>query len=155
MESSESGSVQTTRSMFFERVGDVVLVASGGQASSDEEWSRFLAMLDDAGGNILVIAGKRRPSPEQRGQLRDRLAGGRYLALVTGSTLSKGVGIALSWFTKRVRVFDPEALASAMEHVGLGAEHAAEVRSFIDDARGALPDLPDLPDLGLAQAEPA
>lgn len=134
-------------SMTVRVVSGVVVVASGGRSPTDEEWANFMEVLDQApNANVLVVAGKRRVGPAQRAALRDRLTkNSRQLALVTSSTMARGVGIALSWFTDRVRVFGPADFQEAVGHVGMDPASLDAVIALVKETRSRIPDIPVLP----------
>lgn len=131
------------RHMRTEIVDGVLLVVHGHEPPTDEEWEAYLGQV-----KLVVATGRPRaiavteggaPSLSQRTQLNRILRGTRAVgAVVSESSLVRGIVTALSWFNRGVRSFSPDALDDACAHLGLSDAQVHQLRGRLDALRESL-----------------
>ena len=108
----------------------VTLALHGRSFPTDEEWAEFIALVrrvfDEVGWSTEKVVGIAvtdggAPTARHRLQLREMFAGheAARAALLTTSRLARGIGIAVSLFLPRVRIFAPRDVGAAARHLGL------------------------------------
>lgn len=137
--------------------GHVVIAVHTMKGPSDAEWQEYLAcsreMLNHLGARFTQVAGIAvtdggAPSAAQRHQLIAAL-GGRHpvAAVVTNSTLIRGVVTALNWFDVRVKSYPPSEFAAALQRIGIKDQYHAEVVGEVISASRELSTMPATVDL--------
>ena len=130
------------KNMLMSTVDRVLLVAHGEQPPTDEEWAAFMSGFANHGVDdalVLVWTEGAAPNVSQRRELTDLLAGRAVpIAVLSSSTLVRGVATAISWFNRKVRVFAPHDADAAITFLGVGAPHAAKVREELESLRAKL-----------------
>ena len=104
-------------------------------APSDEDVERMLAVLlsQDAAGNQvkqLVFTDGPALSTKQRQRVSAAAAQAKspLVAVVSGSTMVRGVATALAWFGVSIRGFPPDALTHAISYLMLPEDASRSIR---------------------------
>ncbi len=112
--------------------GVVVVVHAPGEPT-DAEFGDFLADVRAASvRGIVVMAPKAKLSPKQRKDIQKwfQQSGARG-AVLTDSTVTRGVVTALGWFKVPIRAFAPSDHLGAFDYVGVMPERRAELEQVI------------------------
>lgn len=110
--------------MKWRRLGRFVVTVHSDRPPTEEEWSRYMGQADTyqplEDQRILVVSEGGAPNATQRQQLIDLLHDVRVpTAILTTSWIMRGSGAAVSWFNRSLRVFGPNAIEQALEHLQL------------------------------------
>jgi hypothetical protein len=134
--------------MIFKRRGDIFIALHTENAPSDEEWRRFidatLAAANEHKGDFtkvksLVITDGGGPNAAQRKLASDMLSGRQACtAVISHSSLIRGVITAMAWFNAKVKAFSPDERASAFRHLEIPD---AIARTVWSDACAMRPEL--------------
>lgn len=127
---------ETRRPLTVRVLGTLVLCWNGPENTTDDEWSRMLALfraqpdLDKL--RILVVTEGGAPPPHQQKQLFHVL-GGRP---VTVAIMASGVGTrfvisSLALFIKRIRGFRLDELSDAAVHLALTPDELGAASAFL------------------------
>ena len=123
-------------------VDRLFIVVYGAHDPTDAEWDAYLSLaeqhgLDQTAQLICTVGGE--PTATQRRKLNERL-GGRPVpvAVVSGSPRVRATVTALSWFNRRIKAFQPTALAEALEHLEIPASRTELVAREIRRLRASL-----------------
>jgi hypothetical protein len=112
-----------TSSIASEVVGDHVVVVHAVDAPTDEEWRQNVALqtsLPPDRARVLVWTDGGAPNAKQRALLNAALKGGQPLtAVLTPSKAGQAVGVAISWFNPRLRIFAPTEIELALDHLNI------------------------------------
>jgi hypothetical protein len=124
------------KSMVFKIVGNVHIVIHGTSEPRDEDWRLYMDAVRDeeqktvdfARIRTLVFSAGGGPSAKHRREINEFL-GGRVtpVAIVTSSTLMRGVVTALQWFNPLARAFSSDNVASALQFLGTSSSEAITV----------------------------
>lgn len=113
------------------------IVVHSHSAPGDDEWDAYLADLPAA--NVLdayrfiIFSLGGGPSGAQRGRLVHLLQGRTpRAALLTSSTLMRGIGTAVSWFIPSLKLFPLDERRGAFRHLDLAPDEAREANATID-----------------------
>ncbi len=121
------------KSMVFKIVGNVHIVIHGTSEPHDEDWRLYMSAVrgeeQKATGFVkmrtLVFSAGGGPTAKHRKEINEFL-GGRTspVAIVTSSTIMRGVVTALQWFNPLVRAFSPDNVVAAMQFLGVSEGEA-------------------------------
>lgn len=123
------------KSMVFKIVGNVHIVLHGASDPKDEDWrlymnavreeARKMTDADFAKIRTLVFSAGGGPTAKHRKEINEFL-GGRVtpVAIVTSSTIMRGVVTALQWFNPLVRAFPPEDVVGALDFLKTSSAEA-------------------------------
>lgn len=118
-------------------VGEVMLVAHTAKAPSDEEWKVYVEGVvthDPARLRSLVFTDGGAPNSTQRRVLNEALGGKTSLgAVVSPSTMVRGVVTALSWFNPMIKAFAPGETDEAFRY--LGVTDSSDIANLWREAR--------------------
>ena len=124
------------KSMVFKIVGNVHIVIAGTSEPIDEDWRTYMAavrgeerkMADFGKMRTIVFSAGGGPNAKQRKEVNEFL-GGRAtpVAIVTSSTIMRGVVTALQWFNPLARAFSPDNVFAAMQFLGTSDSEATGV----------------------------
>lgn len=124
------------KSMVFKIVGNVHIVLAGAADPTDADWRLYMdavrgeerKMADFGKMRTLVFSAGGGPNAKQRKEINEFL-GGRPtpVAIVTSSTIMRGVVTALQWFNPLARAFSPENVVAALQFLGTSNSEASEV----------------------------
>jgi len=128
------------KNIAFGREGSCIILAIGGEAPSESEWTAYLQFLQvqlaiATTTRILVLAEEAPPTAVQRKKLNEltaQYAGAARIAVVTSSPFVRGAVTASSWFDKRYKAFAPQHLDDAMAWLEVPASHFQTVRSLAE-----------------------
>jgi hypothetical protein len=102
----------------------LMLVVHTSSAPSEIEWAPYFRELvkhDPKNLRSLAFTDGGAPGGAQRKQLNDFLQGqASPAAVVTSSSMVRGVVTALSWFNSQMRAFAPHELDAALRYLGVG-----------------------------------
>ena len=127
------------KTMAFRYTDGLLLVAHGAQAPSESDWSGYLRYCEHhmprTCRRTLVRTRGGGPDAAQRKraqQLITTISQGIVeplrVAVVTDSTLVRGIVTALNWFNPHTRAFAPDALSQALDYLSVPpGEPAARV----------------------------
>lgn len=129
--------------MAFGLVEDVKVLCQSRLDPSDASWDAWIdwSALHPM-RKVLVTTRGGAPAPAQRRRLAERRAQAgaepEIVALLTDSSVLRGVLTAMSWITgNAVKAFKPDELMQAVAWLGV-AEHSAELRAAIDALYAAI-----------------
>lgn len=130
------------RRMAFRVVDQVLVLVHAEQDPSDDEWMEYVLEIKRQGTLLLpqvVFTAGGRPNSVQRKMLTDVLAGrGMKVAVLSVSTMVRGVVTAISWFNRDIRAFDPSELHRALDYLGVPPAQAGLIQVALDSLRGKL-----------------
>jgi hypothetical protein len=114
--------------MGFRREGRVLVILHGRHSPSDLEWATFLKEMQTYGPRqqlrVVTYSYGGGPDGKQRKTATDlNKDPARHdyvmVALLTSSAIMRGMGAALSWFLRNMKVFGLDADAEAFKFLGL------------------------------------
>jgi len=117
--------------MGFYREGRVLVIVHGTRSPRDLEWATFLKEMQSYPPRqplrVLTYSHGGGPDGRQRRMATDLDMDperNQYVmvALLTGSTVMRAMGAALSWYLRHMKVFGLDADAEAFKFLGLTAE---------------------------------
>jgi len=119
---------------------ELLLVVQRPGLPAEADWAHY---TEDAGRfpfvGALVIGEGNKLTPLQRAEVERWLKRNRARnAVVTNSTVSRAVMIALGWFGVPVKAFAPSDLMGALEYLGLAGEYRGEALVLVDRLRRLL-----------------
>ena len=104
---------------------------------TEREWDVYLAEFP-AGDKlveykVIVYSLGGGPNGAQRSRLVHQLRGGApRAALVTSSSLMRGIGTAVSWFIRSLKVFSLKDRAAAFRYLDLSSDEVEKANATID-----------------------
>ncbi len=112
--------------------GVAVVVHAPGEPS-DAEFDEFMADIREASvRGLVVVAPQAKLSARQRKQMQQWFQGSKARgAVVTNSTVARGVVTAIGWFKVPIRAFAPNDLEGAFEYAGVAPQARAGVEQAI------------------------
>jgi len=128
----------------YNNVGDCVILVHGTHEPSLDEWDKYLEFLvkirDREGAlRILVYSNGGAPTAIQRNRLNAQFPVSYPVAVMTGSTVVRGVVTALNWFYSRpLRTFAPSKLDEAMKHLQVPQENWERVGQLLQRLRAEI-----------------
>jgi hypothetical protein len=122
----------------------LMLLVHTTRAPFDAEWEpyyRELIQHEPGGLRSLAFTDGGAPNGAQRKQVNDYLRGRSSLAaVVTASSMVRGVVTALSWFNAQMKAFAPDQVDDALRYLGVRPQEMAKVRQEIQLLRKKLGD---------------
>ncbi len=120
-----------SKTMATRGVGSCLVFVHTSEAPSDAEWdevlSHFRTVMKTGTGRALVYTEGAAPNTAQRAKL-NALFGSAHprIAVLTPSPLARAAGTAIRWFNPEVRIFGPDEIERALDHLEVSrAERAA------------------------------
>src|SRR4051812_47183159 len=112
------------RAMATGVVGNITICVHTTQAPSDAEWGELVNAVkgfkDISKVKSLIVTHGGAPSSTQRRLLNDLLQGRASLcAVVSSSSMVRGVVTALNWFNPQVKTFEPSSMDEAFRYLKL------------------------------------
>jgi hypothetical protein len=107
-----------------------ILCVHSNEAPSDDDWDAHLKAVKAAPDlqRIVVFTHGGAPNATQRAALNSVLRNVRVpIAILTPSLLARGAGTALRWFNPLMRIFDPDDVERAFDHIGAPNELRREL----------------------------
>lgn len=102
---------------------------------TNEEWQELITLMqpsDVANFRAISLTDGGAPNSAQRKSMNDYLAGRVPLsAVVTQSTVVRGVVTAMSWFNPNIKSFSPEELDAALVHLKVNRSEFALIKKEI------------------------
>jgi hypothetical protein len=131
-----------TSSIATEAIGDHVVVVHSATAPTDVEWQKNVELqtsLPAGRARVLVWTDGGAPNAKQRAMLSAALKGGQPLtAVLTPSKVVQTVSVAISWFNPRLRVFSPNELELALDHLNIVGPHRQQIKDLLARLRREL-----------------
>jgi hypothetical protein len=118
------------RSMVFRILGDVHIVVAGSEPPTNQDWDRYLEavraeekkLADFRNMRTLVFSDGGGPNAAQRKAVSEFLKGRTTpVAIITGSTIMRGIVTALAWFNPETKAFAPDDVGSALAFLKIPA----------------------------------
>lgn len=107
--------------MAYRVVHGVFCVVHGATNPTDEEWEAYLKYYlanERQCARTLVVTQGGGPSAKQRGDTAKVIQSSpTRVAIVSTSTLVRGIATALSWFNKRVQAFSGNEMDAALKYL--------------------------------------
>jgi hypothetical protein len=128
-----------------------IYVSASDKAPSNEDWEIYLQFLKqhlrtEVVTRCIVYERCDGISAVQRKRLRDVTGPFKpIVAVLTTSSMAKGIVTALSWFNKRFKAFSPEDKVGALQHIGLQPSMADSVWRLIQRLSDELDGKPIMP----------
>ncbi len=123
--------------------GEVILFLHTDRQFPLSDWSFAFDEIREAERNcgkdlarfrIMPITDGGAPNTPMRAQLTEWLGGRAVpIAVLTNSTLARGVVTAISWFNPKIRAFAPNRWRDAAEHVALTASEEKLILGALDE----------------------
>lgn len=141
-----SGDRRVGSTMAWDRVGRVVICVSAGASIDQQDWVDFIRWARTGSVPVkdsvaLVHSFGGGPNALQRGMLTDMFAAEDAkprTSILTDSAVVRGFGIALSWFNPQIRVWSPEKIEQAFDHLGLDKHERSEGTQVLDELGAAV-----------------
>jgi hypothetical protein len=128
--------------MAFKVMDRVLVLAHGVDDPTDDEWFAYVTEIKRQGADLLpqvVLTEGGRPNSVQRKMLTDVLAGrGMKVAVLSKSTLVRGVVTAISWFNRDIRPFEVHELHEAIAYLGVSITQRAQIDLALTALRGQM-----------------
>jgi len=132
-----------TKSAVVQSVGKYFVFVHSNEDPSDREWDQLIQVYRKASDpkdiRSLVFTEGGSPNARQRVSLNQLFGATKpVIALITASALARAAGTAISWFNPRVRMFSPEEVERALDHLGATQAERPELVSALKELRAAL-----------------
>jgi hypothetical protein len=127
-----------TRSVMARDLAGYVVCVHSEAAPSDEEWEGILRLFTAAveRGRLAVIVHTKggAPNARQRARLNEILRGGTpRIAVMSSSAVVRAAATAISWFNPLFRLFPPEGVEAALDHLEIkGLERESVSRALVE-----------------------
>lgn len=123
--------------------GDLMVTVHGALPPTDEEWRAYLEFSRTCVGRVtrsLVVSSGAGPNGRQRTMLMKEFPefAPVPVAIVSASSMTRGIVTALSWFGKKIQAFEPSQLPGALEYLGVPPERHAAVLDRLEKLTGSL-----------------
>jgi len=117
--------------------GTLHIIVHSQAAPTDREWEAYLADFPEGEKlvkyRVIVYSLGGGPNGAQRSRLVHLLSGGApRAALLTGSSLMHGIGTAVSWFIRTLKVFSLNERAAAFRYLDLSSDEIGKANATID-----------------------
>jgi hypothetical protein len=136
-----------TQSAAARVVGRYVVFVHDSTDPTDTEWEKLLELFRKLPGGrmprTLVYTGGGAPNAAQRARLlqtvRETFGSGAFVvAVFTESALARAAGTAISWFIPGIRIFGPNDIDQALDHLGGSSVERATVKVALAELRSEL-----------------
>jgi hypothetical protein len=126
-----------TKTMRFREWSGVLLCVHGSTDLQPEEWAAYVdycLQLPASCNKALIVTDGGGPNAAQRRALQDRYLSKQKeyrVAVMTDSSVVRGIVTALSWFNPDIRAFpydDGRSLPAAMSYLGLNLDMGSRLR---------------------------
>jgi hypothetical protein len=129
-----------TRNLLVQVVGNVLITVNAEASPTDEEWEQKLELYREVPDlkrmRILVFTLGGAPNSKQRARLNHVIADHHIpQAVLTNSTLARAAGTAISWFQPTFKMFAPDQLEPALDHLKLPQDERPVVRGALREMR--------------------
>jgi len=117
--------------------GTLHIIVHSQAAPTDHEWEAYLSDFPEGEKlvqyRVIVYSLGGGPNGAQRSRLVHLLSGGApRAALLTGSSLMRGIGTAVSWFIRTLKVFSLNERAAAFRYLELSSDEIEKANATID-----------------------
>jgi hypothetical protein len=132
-----------TKTMAWREEGRISLTVHTSEPPTDAEWQRYLDGIHKKGvpadQRVVVCSYGGGPNLQQRKLLVTAVEGRQApVALFTSSAVMRGIGVALSWFNPRLKVFALGEFETGFKFLGLTDEEGKRVRRRISELEAEL-----------------
>lgn len=113
--------MELTETLAFEYSNEFLIVVHTTVVPADEDWQRMVdhVYAQTTLRGTLVLSPGAKPNPTMRSDIRNLHEHfGTLTAVITTSTVSKGVMTALSWFNVPIKGFSPNQIDEALTYLG-------------------------------------
>ncbi len=127
-----------SKNMVARALGGFILCVHTAEAPSDAEWDRILALFRAAPDlrqtRVLVYTPGGAPDARQRSKLSAIVGAAKpRIAVLTPSAMARAAGTAISWFIPSIKMYEPDALDRALDHLdATRAERDVLTRALAD-----------------------
>ncbi len=122
------------KTMAYRLVGEISLLVHSTRAPSDHEYDgylEFIATLPPQIRRSMVVTPGPGPNARQRAKTNEVLKARKQMdakvAVVTDSTMVRGIVTALSWFNREIRVFSMAKIHDALRYLNANPEEASRL----------------------------
>lgn len=130
--------------MAYRVVHGVFCVVHSAANPTEEEWKAYLDYYlahERQCTRTLVVTQGGGPNAKQRGDTAKVIQSSpTRVAIVTTSTLVRGIATALSWFNKRVQSFGPAEMDAALRHLDVTEANAKLVNAELKKLQATITD---------------
>jgi hypothetical protein len=131
------------KTLAYGMTAECMILAGAVQPYADDEWERCIASVEEYARvtrrpRLLVVTDGSGPTIKQRRSLDVLLDVHRNtarVAVLTPSTVARGIVTALSWFWPIYRSFPPDDLAGALSFLELPAQALPDIRRLLGELR--------------------
>jgi hypothetical protein len=129
--------VHSNASLSWTRYQDVLIVAQRPGLPSDADWAEYLHDISASPfKGVLVIGEDNKLGPTQRAAVVDLLKRNNARnAVVTSSTITRGVMTALGWFGLPVKAFAPTNVDGALEFLAVPLAQRGEALATVEKVK--------------------
>lgn len=111
------------KNMAFVTVGDLVVALHNSSPPTEQEWAGYMDAMKKIGAEKvrgLAFTDGGGPDSKQRKLITDLLGGQpRQAAVVSASSVVRGIVTALNWFNPAIKAFSPERVDEAYDYLKL------------------------------------
>jgi hypothetical protein len=127
------------KNMRFKVIDQTFIVVYGASNPTNEEWEEYLGEVERQGFEStvqLIVTEGGGPDSLQRKLLNEKLKGRSVpVAVVSRSTITRGVVTALSWFNTKIRAFMPSDFAGALRYLGVPEAQRPTLEREVNELR--------------------
>jgi hypothetical protein len=128
-----------TKTISGVREGRFLVFENTEQDPSDEDWEQAMVLYEEiceeeaAPGALIHTAGAA-PNAAQRARLKEVTQGRAIrMAVLTASPITRTVGVAIRWFNPNFRMFAPNELERALDHLEANEEERTRLRAALGE----------------------
>ena len=135
------------KTMAFAVVGNLIVTLHGTQSPSTEEWDEYVKALrkisvteaDPTRLRNIVFTDGGAPNSVQRKAVNDIVSSKSVRsAIVSSSPLVRSVVTAFSWFNSSIKVYQPDEVEEAFQHLRLSAYEIEITRRRLTELRAQI-----------------
>lgn len=128
--------------MISRAVDECIVSVHGPAVPTDGEWDKAMALLESVGparARSLIWTEGGAPNATQRAKLAKVTGSARSpMAVLTASGLARAAGTAMSWFNPAFRMFAPEELDAALDHLTIAPARRGPVLAALEEMKVSL-----------------
>ncbi len=132
-------------SMAAKAVGNYCVFVHTDASPTDEQWNQALQFYRDVADlgalRTLVFTEGAAPNAAQRARLKAVTRGAKMpIAVLTSSAIARGAGVAIGWFNPLFRVFAPDEIDRALDHLDAVGLDRELLKLTLEELKGLLKD---------------
>jgi hypothetical protein len=125
------------KTMLWSFEGSIHIIVHSEAVPTDEEWAAYLAEFPEGDKllqhKVIVYSLGGGPNGAQRSRLVHSLRGGApRAAVLTDSSLMRGIGTAVSWFVRSLKIFSLHDRAAAFRYLDMSSADIERANATID-----------------------